>query len=56
VASCLGNIGPGFGTVGPAENYAHLPDLAKWVLAGCMLLGRLEIYTVIILIVPEFWK
>jgi trk system potassium uptake protein len=56
VASCLGNIGPGFGTVGPTENFAHLPAAAKWVLAWCMLLGRLEIYTVIILVVPEFWK
>jgi trk system potassium uptake protein TrkH len=56
VASCLGNIGPGFGTVGPAENFAHLPAMAKWVLTWCMLLGRLEIYTVIILVVPEFWK
>jgi trk/ktr system potassium uptake protein len=56
VASCIGNIGPGFGTVGPAENFAHLPVLGKWLLAWCMLLGRLEIYTVIILFVPEFWK
>ncbi len=56
VASSMGNIGPGFGTVGPAENYAHLPGAGKWLLAWCMLLGRLEIYTVIILFVPEFWK
>ena len=56
VASCIGNIGPGFGTVGPAENFAHLPVPGKWLLAWCMLLGRLEIYTVIILFVPEFWK
>ncbi|MBU1195421.1 MAG: TrkH family potassium uptake protein [Proteobacteria bacterium] len=56
VASCIGNIGPGFGTVGPTENFAHLPLLGKWLLAWCMLLGRLEIYTVIILFVPEFWK
>ncbi len=56
VASCIGNIGPGFGTVGPSENFAHLPGLGKWLLAWCMLLGRLEIYTVIILFVPEFWK
>ncbi|WDP92922.1 MAG: TrkH family potassium uptake protein [Desulfobacter sp.] len=55
-ASCLGNIGPGFGTVGPAENFAHLPQLGKWLLSWCMLAGRLEIYTVIILLVPEFWK
>ncbi len=56
VAACLGNIGPGFGTVGPADNFAHLPVMGKWLLAWCMLLGRLEIYTVIILFVPEFWK
>ncbi len=55
-ASCIGNIGPGFGTVGPAENFAHLPQLGKWLLSWCMLAGRLEIYTVIILLVPEFWK
>ncbi len=56
VAACLGNIGPGFGTVGPTENFAHLPAAAKWLLSFCMLLGRLELYTLIILIVPEFWK
>ncbi len=55
-ASCIGNIGPGFGTVGPAENFAHLPQAGKWLLSWCMLAGRLEIYTVIILLVPEFWK
>jgi len=56
VASCIGNIGPGFGTVGPTENFAHLPQAGKWLLSWCMLAGRLEIYTVIILLVPEFWK
>jgi len=56
VASCIGNIGPGFGTVGPVENFAHIPQVVKWVLTLCMLLGRLEIYTFIILFVPEFWK
>jgi trk system potassium uptake protein TrkH len=56
VASCLGNIGPGFGSVGPTENFAHLPVLGKWLLAWCMLVGRLEIYTVIIFFIPEFWK
>ena len=55
-ASCIGNIGPGFGTVGPVENFAHLPQAGKWLLSWCMLAGRLEIYTVIILLVPEFWK
>ena len=56
VAAAIGNIGPGLGTVGPVDNYAHIPYLGKWVLIGCMLLGRLEIYTVIILLVPEFWR
>ncbi|OQX21087.1 MAG: potassium transporter [Desulfobacteraceae bacterium IS3] len=56
VAGTLGNIGPGFGTVGPAGNFAHIPEAAKWLLIWCMLLGRLEIYTVIILLVPEFWR
>ncbi len=56
VAACIGNIGPGLGTVGPAENYAHIPLAGKWLLLFCMLLGRLEIYTVIILLTPEFWR
>ena len=56
VASCIGNIGPGLGSVGPTENFAHLPQAGKWLLCWCMLAGRLEIYTVIILLVPEFWK
>lgn len=56
VAACIGNIGPGFGGVGPVDNFAAMPGAAKWLLAWCMLLGRLEIYTVIILFVPEFWK
>ncbi|MEF2144517.1 MAG: TrkH family potassium uptake protein [Desulfovibrionaceae bacterium] len=54
--ACIGNIGPGVGVVGPTDNYATLPDLAKWVLVLCMLLGRLEIYTIVILFVPEFWR
>ncbi|SLM29334.1 Trk system potassium uptake protein trkH [Desulfamplus magnetovallimortis] len=56
VAACIGNIGPGFGDVGPVDNFAIMPCAAKWLLAWCMLLGRLEIYTVIIMFVPEFWK
>jgi len=56
VGSCIGNIGPGFGLVGPAENFALIPQGGKWLLIWCMLLGRLEIYTVIIFLVPEFWR
>ncbi|MFH1153011.1 MAG: TrkH family potassium uptake protein [Pseudomonadota bacterium] len=56
VAACIGNIGPGFGTVGPVDNFAHIPMAGKWLLSWCMLLGRLELYTVIILFAPEFWR
>jgi len=55
-ATCIGNIGPGFGTVGPVANFGHLPDLAKWVLSFMMLLGRLELFTVLIIFTPYFWK
>jgi trk system potassium uptake protein TrkH len=56
VAASIGNIGPGFGMVGPVGNYSQIPLLGKWLLIWCMLLGRLEIFTVIILTVPEFWR
>jgi len=56
VATCLGNIGPGIGTVGPVNNFSHLPDTAKWVLSFLMLIGRLELFTVLILFTPYFWK
>jgi trk system potassium uptake protein TrkH len=56
VAASIGNIGPGLGLVGPTDNYAHIPILGKWLLILSMLLGRLEIYTVLILFVPEFWR
>jgi trk system potassium uptake protein TrkH len=56
VAACIGNVGPGLSAVGPAESYYHIPTLGKWILTFCMLIGRLEIYTVIVLFVPEFWK
>lgn len=56
VAATIGNIGPGFGMVGPVENFAQIPYWGKWLLSWCMLLGRLEIYTLIIIVVPEFWR
>jgi trk system potassium uptake protein TrkH len=56
VAASIGNIGPGFGLVGPADNFAQIPYLGKWLLIWCMLLGRLEVFTVIIFLVPEFWR
>lgn len=54
--SALSNIGPGLGTIGPTENYAHLPTMAKWLLSLMMLMGRLEIFTVVILFSPTYWK
>jgi trk system potassium uptake protein TrkH len=56
VAASMFNIGPGLGGVGPLDNYAHLPALAKWVLAGCMIAGRLEFYTVLVILTPAFWR
>ena len=56
VAATIGNVGPGFGLVGPASNYLSVPDLGKWVLIFCMILGRLEIYTVIIMLAPAYWR
>lgn len=56
VASCLGNIGPGFGTVGPMLNYGLVPDAGKWLLSFLMLLGRLELFTVLILFSAAFWN
>lgn len=56
VAASLGNIGPGLGSVGPTDNYAHLPLFGKWFLSLLMLMGRLELFTVVILFSPSFWK
>jgi trk system potassium uptake protein TrkH len=56
VAASIGNIGPGLGLVGPTKNYVAIPFIGKWVLIFCMLLGRLEIYTVIVLLIPEYWR
>lgn len=56
VATSLGNIGPGLGNVGPAENFAHVHPFGKWFLSFLMLLGRLELFTVLVLFSPTFWK
>lgn len=56
-AAMVSGVGPGMGEmVGPAGNYANIPDLAKWVLTLGMLLGRLEILTVLVLVFPAFWR
>lgn len=56
VATCMAGIGPGIGTVGPASNFAHLPDVSKLILSLVMIMGRLEIYTVILLFSRDFWR
>ncbi|MFZ7112865.1 MAG: TrkH family potassium uptake protein [Desulfatiglandales bacterium] len=56
VAACIFNVGPGLEMVGPVRNYLAIPLAGKWVLIFCMLLGRLEIYTVIVLLIPEYWR
>lgn len=56
-AAAIGNVGPGLGPIiGPAGNYSSLPDAAKWLLSLGMLLGRLELFTVLLLLDPEFWR
>lgn len=52
----VGNIGPGFGKIGPALNYAFFPDALKWYLSFAMMAGRLEVYTILIVLTPNFWK
>jgi len=56
VAATLGNVGPGIGSVGPAASFSFIPDLGKWFLSFLMLLGRLELFTILILLSPHFWK
>ena len=55
-ASSLGNVGPSIGDFGPSSNFYNLPFLAKWWSSFLMLLGRLELYTVLIIITPYFWR
>ncbi len=56
IAATLGNVGPGLGTVGPVDNYFHFSLTAKWICTFCMLVGRLEVYSVVVLFFPEFWR
>ena len=55
--AALANIGPGLGDIiGPAGNFSSLNDTAKWILSFAMLLGRLEVYTLLVLLTPAFWR
>jgi trk system potassium uptake protein TrkH len=55
VIATLGNIGPGLGLVGPVANYGAIPTFGKWFLSFLMLLGRLELFTVLLLFTRTFW-
>jgi trk system potassium uptake protein TrkH len=54
--TAIGNVGPGLGGVGPAQTFAHLPVIGKLVLSFLMLCGRLEVYTILLVLMPSFWK
>jgi trk system potassium uptake protein TrkH len=56
VATCLGNVGPAIGKVGPVDNFAFFNPYAKVFLSFLMLLGRLELFTILILFTPYFWR
>jgi trk system potassium uptake protein TrkH len=56
VVACINNTGPGLGQVGPAGNFAGLTDFQTWVLTATMLLGRLELFSLIVLFTPGFWR
>jgi trk system potassium uptake protein TrkH len=56
VIACLNNIGPGLGKVGPAGNFAVLSDFQTWVLTIAMLMGRLELISMLVLFTPQFWR
>ncbi|MDD4490435.1 MAG: potassium transporter TrkG, partial [Paludibacter sp.] len=54
--TCISDVGPGLGSIGPAMNFASIPDFSKWFLSFVMLIGRLEVFTVLIIFTPIFWK
>ncbi len=56
VIATLMNIGPGFGAVGPSENYAFVSDAGKWFLSWNMMVGRLEMFSALAILYPSFWK
>lgn len=56
VITCMSNIGPGLGSVGAVENFGHVHAAGKWILSFCMLMGRLELFTVLVLFSPGLWK
>ena len=56
VATSLGNVGPAIAEVGPVSNFANIPDFGKWFLSGLMLMGRLELFTILVIFSPAFYR
>jgi trk system potassium uptake protein TrkH len=56
IVACINNAGPGLGIVGPAGNYGVLSDFQTWVCSAAMLLGRLEVFTILVLFTPTLWR
>jgi trk system potassium uptake protein TrkH len=56
VMACINNTGPGLNTLGPTRNFADLGDLQLWVLSATMMLGRLEVLSVLVVFTPGFWR
>lgn len=56
VATSLGNVGPGLGNLGPAGSFSEIPEAGKWVLSLLMLMGRLELFTIVLILTPYFWR
>jgi trk system potassium uptake protein TrkH len=55
-AAAIGNTGPGFGAIGPTDSFASIPAAGKWVLSLLMLMGRLELYAVLLILRPSLWR
>ncbi len=56
MVACINNAGPGLAAVGPAGNYQGLGDFQTWVMSFAMILGRLEIFTLLVVLTPAFWR
>ena len=54
--TAMGNVGPGLGEIGPTQTFAHFPGLVKLLLTFCMITGRLEVFTVLVVLAPAFWR
>ena len=54
--TAVGNIGPGFGLIGPTDNFGFFTDGVKWWLCFAMIAGRLELYTMLLFLFPDYWK